>query len=88
MEKVKSFDVFARMISDDDQAFKVAPLDNIIGAQWTKAGTKITIGFAGNVCNGIASNAYVGGLILCDRDRFLEVKALMELEVERGSTSK
>jgi len=50
----------------------------LVGARKVKAGTQVTIGVGGDVVGGLATRKYVGGLLLCDSDRFKEVKAQME----------
>lgn len=81
--KVSNLAVFARMADSDDQELKFAPLSNIIEAQADKRGTKIVIGFGAHVVAQILRDELVGGLFLCDRKRFEEVKAEMEREVTR-----
>lgn len=78
--KVNNFDVFRRMSDENNQAMQLATLNNITDMRKVKAGTKITIGFAGNVIAGLMNGKYVGGLILCDRAEFDRVKAEIELE--------
>jgi hypothetical protein len=80
MSKVNAFDVFSRMVERNDKAIQLAPLGNLIGARKGKQGTKVTIGVANDVVTGIALSKYVGGLILCDKERYAEVKAEMEAE--------
>lgn len=80
MKDVSPFEVFLRMTKEDDQSLKLAPLNNILRAQATKAGTQVTIGVAGNICGQILNGDFVGGLILCDKTRFRELKAQMEME--------
>ena len=77
---VGNFSIFMRMIERDDKALKLAPLSNIIGAQASKRGTVVTIGVEGNVVTQICRDEFVGGLLLCDRKRFEEIKAEMENE--------
>jgi hypothetical protein len=69
------------MTDRDDKALKLAPMSNIMQARKVKAGTKVTIGVEGNVVAQILTRQFVGGLILCDRSRYEEVKAEMEAEL-------
>lgn len=81
MKKPTAFQVFDRMVERNDQALKFGPLANIDGARATKHGTVITIGWPGNIVAQIGmGDYYVGGLIICERKRFEEVKAEMEKE--------
>jgi hypothetical protein len=80
MSKVNAFDVFSRMVEQNDKAIQLAPLGNLIGARKDKQGSKVTIGIAEDVVPGIAVGKYVGGLILCDKERYAKVKAQMERE--------
>lgn len=75
---VSAFEVFLRMQESDDQALRLAPLSNITEARKVKAGTKITIGFGGDVVSKIMFGELVGGLILVDKKRFEELKAEMQ----------
>lgn len=80
MKSISPFDVFNRMLETDDKKLEMAPLNNILSANVVKAGTKITIGVSGNRVSAILNGEIVGGLILCDKKRYLEVK----YELERG----
>ena len=80
MPKINAFHVFCRMIDTNDQALKLAPLGNILGAKKVKAGTKVTIGVEGDIIAGILNGEYVGGLILCDKQRFDQTKRQLESE--------
>lgn len=62
--------VFAHMAKTDNKALMLAPLNNILTANYSRQGTKITIGFPGNVVGDILHGRFVGGLILCDKDAF------------------
>jgi hypothetical protein len=78
MGKVNAFDVFSHMVETDDKAITMAALGNITELRKVKAGTNVTIGVAGDVVGSIYNGKYVGGLILCDKKRFDEVKAELE----------
>lgn len=75
--KANSFDVLKEM-GERDMNVMLAPLSNIIRANKVKAGTQITIGFAGDVIAGIMDGKYVGGLILADKEEFERVKREIE----------
>lgn len=84
LEKPNFFDVMRRMVDSNDQACRLGPLSNIDGAQWTKHGTKITIGWPTNIVAQIALGDYfVGGLLLIERERFEEVKAQIAEEAKK-----
>jgi hypothetical protein len=78
--RISAFEVFARMQATDDQALKLAPLSNVLGVRMVRAGTRVTIGVAGNVIHQILNDEFLGGLLLVDRKRFEEVKSQMERE--------
>lgn len=80
--KVSAFEVFLRMQQQDDNALKLAPMRNVLQAQATKHGTRVTMGVEGNVCGQILAGDFVGGLLLVDRKRFEEVRAQIEQERE------
>lgn len=82
LEKPTFFDVVRRMIDTNDHACKLAPLSNIDGAQWTKRGTEITIGWPTNIVSQIANGDFTGGLLLIERERFEEVKAEIQEEAK------
>jgi len=75
---VTAFEVFQRMKELDDAALRLAPLSNIIKARAVKAGTKITIGWPGNIVGEILNDKFVGGLLLVDKARFDALKLEME----------
>jgi hypothetical protein len=75
---VGAFDVFKAMAGKNDQALRVVPLSNIVGVTRVKAGCHITIGAPVDVMVPIALGDFVGGLILCDEKRYLEVSAEIE----------
>lgn len=77
---IGAFEVFCRMVQTDDRALKLAPLSNVIEARAVKAGTQVTIGVGGNIVGQILHDEFVGGLLLCDRKRFEELRAEMERE--------
>ena len=71
---MNNFDVLKEMAARNLD-IRLASLGNIISARTVKAGTQITIGVEGNVCNGILSGQFVGGMILVRQDQFNAVKA-------------
>ena len=79
--KINSFDVFSRMVERDDKAITMAPLGNVTELKKVKGGTNVTIGVAGDAVGPIYNGKYIGGLILCEKKRFDEVKAEMEHEI-------
>jgi len=78
MSEVGAFEVFARMAELDDKALKLAPLANILSVKTVKARTQVTIGVGGNILAGILNEEFCGGLLLCEKKRFDELKAEME----------
>lgn len=79
---VNNFDVLKKM-GERGKNIQMAPLGNITNMQKVKAGTQITIGFAGDVITGITFGRFVGGLILADKEEFDAIKSeLRQLEVE------
>jgi hypothetical protein len=77
--KVSMFEVMKRM-SDENQDIRLSTVDNITHLQKVKAGTKVTIGVAGDVVGPIALGKLVGGLVLVDKEQFFATKAKMEAE--------
>jgi len=83
--RVTSFQVFDRMASSNDPALQMAPLANIVRANYNhKKGTEIVIGWPGNATEMIEKGECVGGLLMVKRERFLAVKAEMEKELVAG----
>ena len=82
MSKPNALDIFSHMVETNDKAITMAPLGNVTHLKKVRAGTNVTIGVAGDVVGAIYEGKYVGGLILCDKKRFDEVKAEMEAEVK------
>jgi hypothetical protein len=80
MKAINAFAVFLRMAKTDDQALRLAPLSNVLNMKVVKAGTQVTIGVSGNALHGIMNGKFVGGLLLCDIERFDQLKAEMEQE--------
>lgn len=62
----------------------MSPLDNVLGMDKTKHGTKITIGVGIDCINGFMQNQYVGGLYLCDRDEYVATKKRLENEWQKS----
>ena len=80
---ISSFLVFDRMRTANDPALKMAPLSNIVRANYyAKRGTDIVIGWPGDATAMIERGDIVGGLFIVERKRYEEVKAEMEKEVE------
>jgi hypothetical protein len=75
------------MMRADNQALKLAPLGNILGADYNQKarGTKVTIGVDGNIVGDILNGKFVGGLILVDKVEFERVKKEMEQDKPAGS---
>ena len=78
-----SFEVL-RLMSERNLDIRLAPISqNLVRAQKVKAGTQITIGFAGDVVGAIFAGRFVGGLILADAKQFHAIEA----ELERGDAT-
>jgi hypothetical protein len=76
---VSAFLVFEKMVSDNNNSLKFAPLTNIINMTRTKRGINVTIGigddgFMEKVMNG----ELVGGFIFCDAKEFRRVQGEIE----------
>lgn len=82
MANVSFFEVLKRMADTDNKALQLAPLSNLSGARYGKHGTKITIGFPGNVCSDLMDGNFIGGLMLIRRDEYEKVKAELEKAVK------
>lgn len=80
MSQVNAFDVFSEMVRSDNKALKMAPLSNILRANYGQRvrGTQVTIGVDGNIIGDILHGKYVGGLILVDKEEFDKVKRVLE----------
>ena len=72
-----NFDVMKAM-ANANRDIRLAPLTNILRAQYTKKGTQITIGVEGNVVAAIMRGDFCGGLILADKVQFRETKRELE----------
>lgn len=77
--KVNNFDVLKRM-SIENKDIRLANTSNIIRMDYTKAGTKITIGVEGNVIFRISNGELNACLLLFDAKQFDETKQAMENE--------
>ncbi len=77
--KVSGFDVMKEM-SRRNMDIRLSTLDNISEVCKVKAGTKITIGFYGDVVGAIATNKFVGGLLLADKEQFESVRKELEAQ--------
>jgi hypothetical protein len=64
-----SFDVLKEMGKRNGK-IQLAPLGNLIEAKYSKKGTRVVMGVAGNVVTGLLMGQYVGGLILADKEEF------------------
>lgn len=82
MAKVNNFDVLKKM-ADENLDIRLAPSSDITNMKKVKAGTQITIGFAGDVITPIFLGQLVGCLLLYDKKQFDELKAKMEAEDAR-----
>lgn len=69
MPKVSSFDVM-RVMGERDLDIRLSGLENISNMTHGKLGTKVTIGFPGNIIAQILNGELVGGFILCDKKQF------------------
>ena len=75
---ISPMDVFKVMIERDMPEIKMAALNNISEMRKVKAGTKVTIGVAGDVINPILNGDLCGGLILADAKTFRRIKQELE----------
>jgi ethanolamine transporter EutH len=82
--KVSMFEVMKRM-SDENKDIRLSTVDNITELRKVKAGTKVTIGVAGDVVSAVALGKLVGGLILVDKEQFFATKEEMEKELANGT---
>ena len=74
MNRINNFDVLKEMgLRNLD--IRCAPLDNITNMRKVKAGTQITIGFAGDVINSILTGELIGMFILADKRQFNDLKS-------------
>ncbi len=78
--KISSFDVM-KVMSQRNMDIRLSTLDNITEVRKVKAGTKITIGFYGDVVGAIANNKFCGGLLLCDKEQFEAVRKELEAKL-------
>jgi hypothetical protein len=81
---MNTFDIWSRMVERDDKAIEIAPLGNVTRLQKVKEGTNVTIGVSGDRIGSIYQGKFIGGLVLCDKKRFDEVKAEMEAEAAQA----
>lgn len=65
------FDI-CKLMCERDLDIQMAPMSNISHLQKIKAGTKVTIGIAGDMVGAIAKGDYCGGLILCNTEQYQE----------------
>jgi hypothetical protein len=83
---VSPMDVFKVMIERNMPEIKMASLNNISNMAKVKAGTKVTIGVAGDVINPILNGDLCGGLILADAKTFRQIKQELEAAESQSGT--
>jgi hypothetical protein len=81
---INNFDVLKRM-SADNRDIRMAP-SNLLRANYTKAGTQVTMGVEGNVVGGLLNGNLVACLLLWDREQFNATKAQLEQESAAPAT--
>ena len=70
---VNNFDVLKTM-AERNLKISIAPLSNVIRANYyAKRGTEVTIGCAGQIVVELERGAFVGGLILADREQYEQI---------------
>lgn len=73
-----TFDVIAKMVNDNNQAVKLAPLNNITSTQLMKDGIKVTIVVPDpQFMSKIEKGELIGGLIYIDKEALEAEKKLM-----------
>lgn len=78
--KVGHFDI-CKAMSQRGMDIQIAPLENVTNLRKVKAGTQVTIGVAGDMVAAIGLEGnYVGGLLLCNREQYFALKAILESE--------
>jgi hypothetical protein len=82
-DKVGHFDV-CKAMCERNLDIRLSTLENVTNMRLThkKRDTDITIGFQGDVLNGILKGKFIGGLLLCDAEQYQAVKE--ELEKRRA----
>ena len=78
-DKIGHFDIL-KVMCERNMDIRLSTLDNVTNLQLTHKGkdTKITIGFYGNVLDGIYHGKFIGGMLLCDKEQYFEIKAELE----------
>ena len=77
MSKIGTFDVL-KVMCERNMDIRLSTLDNVTELRKVKAGTRITIGFYGDVVSGIALGKFVGGLLLANNEQFQAIKKELE----------
>lgn len=69
---------------------RLSPLDNIANMKLVnkKRDTEITIGIEGDMLNPIFRGKYVGGLLLCNKEQYFQLKEELERGSQGGSRTK
>lgn len=75
-KKVGTFDVL-KVMCDRNMDVRLSTLDNVTQLLRTKHGTKITIGFSGDVME-IARGKFVGGMLIADAEQFRAIQRELE----------
>jgi hypothetical protein len=78
--EITFWDVLKEMSDSDNQALRLAPIDQVTYLQKVKAGTKVTIGVAGDVVGAIAEGKFIGGFLMVDRKEYEKVLAKLKAE--------
>ena len=82
MSNVNNFDVLKAMCARNLD-IHIAPLSNITNLKKVKAGTQVTIGVGGDwVAKLGLEQAYVGGLLLANKEQFDELKRSEETQAD------
>lgn len=78
-DKVGHFDIL-KVMCERNLDIRLSTLDNITNMRLThkKKDTDITIGFFGDVLNGILKGKFIGGLLLCDKEQYFKIKEELE----------
>jgi len=77
MPKIGTFDVL-KVMCERNLDIRLSTLNNISDMRKVKAGTKVTIGVAGDVLNPIWRGELVGGFLLADKKQFEDIKRELE----------
>lgn len=77
--KPGNFEIMREMAKPGGKIW-MSPLDNVLGMDKTKAGTKVSIGVGFDCITPFMQGNYIGGLYLCDRDEYMATKARLESE--------